>query len=138
MVDCSGSMSDECSDGRAKIQHILHTLKNMILYFKENPSIKVHITINSFDEKIYNVFERTTVTEDNYSEIIKKVSAISPRGSTNIELALKRVSALATKIKTDFPDHTICNIFMTDGEVTDGEVDHNILAQLVDKTIHNY
>lgn len=138
MVDCSGSMSDECSDGRAKIQHILHTLKNMILYFKENPSIKVHITINSFDEKIYNVFERTTVTEDNYSEIVKKVNAISPRGSTNIELALKRVSTLATKIKTEFPDHTICNIFMTDGEVTDGEVDHNILAHLVDKTIHNY
>jgi hypothetical protein len=138
MVDCSGSMSDECSDGRAKIQHILHTLKNMILYFKENPNINVHITINSFDEKIYNVFERTTVTEDNYCEIVKKVNSISPRGSTNIELALKRVSTLATKIKTDFPDHTICNIFMTDGEVTDGEVDHNILAQLVDKTIHNY
>jgi uncharacterized protein YegL len=138
MVDCSGSMSDECSDGRAKIQHIVHTLKNMILYFKENPNIKVHITINSFDDKINNVFKRTNVTEENYSEIISKVNAISPRGSTNIELALKQVSALATQIKTDFPTHTICNVFMTDGEVTDGEVNHNNLSQLVDKTIRNY
>ena len=44
MVDCSGSMSDKCSDGRSKMQHIVHTLKNMILYFKENSSIKAYIT----------------------------------------------------------------------------------------------
>jgi hypothetical protein len=36
MVDCSGSMSDGCADGRTKMQHIVHTIKNMLLYFKEN------------------------------------------------------------------------------------------------------
>ena len=138
MVDCSGSMSDECSDGRDKMQHIIHTLKNMILYFKENPDIKVHITINTFDDKIYNVLDRSSVTEDNYNEIISRVNAISPRGSTNIGLALKRVSTLATQIKTDFPTHNICNIFMTDGDATVGETNHNKLSELTDKTINNY
>jgi hypothetical protein len=138
MVDCSGSMSDECSDGRDKMQHIIHTLKNMILYFKENPDIKVHITINSFDDKIYNVLERSSITEDNYNEIISKVNTISPKGSTNIQLALKRIADLATQIKTDFPTHNISNIFMTDGDATAGETNHTKLAQLIDKTIHNY
>jgi hypothetical protein len=138
MVDCSGSMSDECSDGRNKMQHIIHTLKNMILYFKENPDVKVYITINSFDDKIYNVLNRSSVTEDNYTEIIEKVNSIEPRGPTNIELALKQISYLATKLKADFPTHNICNVFMTDGDATTGETNYNNLAKFVDKTIHNY
>ena len=55
MVDRSGSMSDLCSDGRSKMQHICHTLNNMILYFKENSEIKAHITIHAFDNTIYNI-----------------------------------------------------------------------------------
>jgi AraC-like DNA-binding protein len=136
MVDCSGSMSDKCSDGRSKMQHIVHTLKNMILYFKEN-SIKINITVDSFDDNIYNIIKRCTITEDNYASIIEKIDRISPRQSTDIELALKSVKKTVKKIKTDFPEHNIVSIFMTDGEATSGNTNHNYLSELVDRTVTN-
>ena len=68
MIDCSGSMSDMCYDGRNKMQHIVHTLKNMILYFKENSNIKVNITIHAFDDNIYKIVDRTEINSDNIDE----------------------------------------------------------------------
>ena len=137
MVDCSGSMSDTCSDGRSKMQHIVHTLKNMILYFKENSSIKFHITIYSFDSHIYDVLERSIVTNENFAEILEKVDTIIPRESTNIEDALLKVLEYTNKIKTDFPNSNISHIFMTDGEVTSGNKNAEDLSLLVDRTITN-
>ena len=34
VVDRSGSMSDTCSDGRSKMQHIIHTLKKFLIIQK--------------------------------------------------------------------------------------------------------
>lgn len=136
MVDCSGSMSDQCSDGRTKMQHNLHTLKNMILYFKEN-SIKVYITINTFDDKIYNILCRTTITEENFTFIMAKIDKIIPRGSTNIEKALEHSRETIERIKTDFPDHNISHIFMTDGEATTGNESPELLSELVDRSVTN-
>lgn len=137
MIDCSGSMSDMCSDKRSKMQHIIHTLKNMILYFKENSNIKVHITIYAFDDHIFDILDRSPVTNENFAEIIQKVDSIVPRDSTNIEIALSKVCECANKIKIDYPNSNICHIFMTDGEVTSGEKSAEILSELVDKTITN-
>jgi uncharacterized protein YegL len=137
MIDCSGSMSDQCSDGRTKMQHIIHTLKNMILYFRENPSIKVHITIDAFDDKIHRVLERSSITDDNFNSIIAKVDKILPRGSTNIEIALKSISSTVTDIREKFCSSNIINIFMTDGDATSGNMSHSYLANIVDKTITN-
>ena len=136
MIDCSGSMSDQCSDGRSKMQHIVHTLKNMILYFREN-SIKINITVDAFDDKIYNIIKRCTITDDNYVAIIAKIDTISPRQSTDIELALKSVKNTVEKIKTDFPNHNVINIFMTDGEANAGNTNHIHLSELVDRTVTN-
>jgi len=137
MIDCSGSMSDECSDGRTKMQHIIHTLKNMILYFRENSSIKVHITINAFDDKIHRVLERCSVTDDNFNSIIAKVDKILPRASTNIEIALKSINSTVTDIREKFSSSNIVNIFMTDGDATSGNISHSYLANIVDTTITN-
>jgi len=137
MVDCSGSMSDKCADGRDKMQHILHTLKNMILYFKEKSSIKVYITINAFDDIIHKIVDRTEITQDNIDSIIQKVNAIFPRNSTNIECALKSIKNTIEEIKAHHPTHNICNIFMTDGQSTCGNQDVKYLSELVDINITN-
>lgn len=137
MIDCSGSMSDQCSDGRNKMQHIVHTLKNMILYFRENSSIKVHITVDSFDDKIYNIIKRCSITDENYASIIAKIDTIVPRQSTDIELALKSVKDTVSQIKLDHPEHSVVSIFMTDGEATGGNTNHGYLSEIVDRTVKN-
>ena len=137
MVDCSGSMSDVCSDGRDKMQHIIHTLKNMILYFKEKSSIKVYISVNAFDDNIYKIVDRTEITKDNVDSIIAKVDKISPRNSTNIECALLDIKSTIDKIMSTHPTHNICNIFMTDGQATAGNEDIEYLSGLVDRNITN-
>ena len=134
-VDQSGSMSDACSDGRSKMQHIIHTLKNMIVYFRENPDIKVYITIDSFDDVICSIVKRSPITPDNVGELIAKVELIMPRGSTNIELALNHAGTTVQQLQDEFPSHTICHVFMTDGVANMGEQSANELTRLVNRDI---
>lgn len=136
MVDRSGSMSDMCSDGRDKMQHILHTLQNMIIYFKDN-SANVYINIFTFDDTICEVVERTVINETNLNSIIAKIKTITPRASTNIEKALIIIKHTINKIRLNNPTHNISNIFMTDGVATDGNCDISYLYELVDRNITN-
>jgi len=136
-VDRSGSMSDLCSDGRSKMQHITHTIKNMVKYFVDNPSIKLHITIFAFDDKFVTILERTQINDDNYLNIMKKIEKISPTGSTNIEKALSESREYISTLKREYPSSKINHIFLTDGDATCGNKDKNILYELVDKDITN-
>ena len=137
VIDRSGSMSDRCSDGRTKMQHISHTLKNMILYFHENPTINLHISVFAFDDKFVSVVERTRIYVSNLQEILTKIDKIRPSGSTDIELALEKTGDYIEEIKKDYPHHIISHIFMTDGEATNGSTDHNILKGLINPHIEN-
>jgi len=137
MVDRSGSMSDICSDGRDKMQHILHTLKNMIIYFKDNKSLRVYVNIFAFDDKIEEIVSRTDINEENIDAIISKINRISPRNSTNIENALISIKCTIDKIQLENPTHNISNIFMTDGEATAGNCNIDYLSGLVDRNITN-
>lgn len=136
-IDCSGSMSDLCSDNRTKMQHIIHTLKNMIIFFHEHPTIKINITINAFDSLIYKIVTRTTITDTNFNEIISKIDKISPRGSTNIEDALKESSNEISRLQELFPSNIITHIFMTDGEATDGSREISHLQTIINPDIVN-
>ena len=136
-IDQSGSMTDKCSDGRTKMQHIIHTLKNMILYFHTNQIINLHVTVFAFDDNFVTVVERTQISATNLQEILTKVEGIHPIGGTNIELALKETGKYITQIKADNPLHNVNHIFMTDGDATVGSNDHNVLKGLVDSSVEN-
>ena len=142
VVDRSGSMSDTCSDGRSKMQHIIHTLKNMIIYFNENTdlqanNIKINVTIFVFDYSFVRVIERTQITEENLNSILAKIDKIRPNDSTNIELALKETNKYILELQELYPENQINHIFMTDGEATAGDMNPHNLRKLVNKNIYN-
>jgi len=120
IIDCSASMSDHCSDGRTKMHHITHTLKNMIWFLNDHPNIKHYITVNAFNLVIFKIIERTTITPENLPELLIKIDNIRPFDCTNIEYALINSVKNINEIKTLYPTHKINHIFMTDGEATNG------------------
>jgi hypothetical protein len=132
-IDHSGSM-----DSASKLDQAIYTLKNIVDYLEEHPNIKANVTIFKFDDRVTKVIERTNVTEENYKSIEKKISKIRSRGGTNIEVALQESTNYIRQLKTLYPTHQISHIFLTDGAVTEGETDKNILKQLVDKDVYNY
>ena len=136
-LDRSGSMSDPCADGRTKMQHIIHTMSNIVTYFRENSEINAFITINAFDDQLYSIVKRTNVTEDNYKKIIGKIDSLTPKGSTDIGKALTSVRETSTKLREQFPDHKQVHVFMTDGQITQGISKHETLRELVDTEITN-
>lgn len=132
-IDHSGSM-----DLASKLNQAVYTLKNIVGYLEEHPNIKANVTIFKFDDRFSNVLERTNVTEENYKSIEKIISKIRSSGGTNIGLALEETSKYIRDLKTMYPTHQISHIFLTDGEVTEGENNPAILKQLVVKDIYNY
>jgi hypothetical protein len=130
-------MEDRCGDGKTKMQHICHILKNMVSYFKEHPTIRAHITICTFDDVCDTVLERVVITDTNFSKIITTIDEILPRGSTNIEAAIQHINQCCSTIRTEFPTHNICSVFMTDGQVTTGNPEVEVISGLIDRTIDN-
>jgi len=137
MVDRSASMEDRCGDGKTKMQHICHILKNMVSYFKEHPTIRAHITICTFDNVCDTILERVVITDTNFSKIITTIDEILPRGSTNIEAAIQHINQCCSTIRAEFPTHNICSVFMTDGQVTTGNPEVEVISGLIDRTIDN-
>jgi Mg-chelatase subunit ChlD len=142
-VDCSGSMSDICNDGRTKMDHANHTLINMMNYFAQHPELMVSITVFAFDSSIYNIITNEEVREDNLDKLIQDVKKIRPKDMTNIEQALinsKEYISSYIKNITDSDigsDVYVSNIFMTDGDATQGETLPNKLKEYVSPLVSN-
>lgn len=130
-VDCSGSMSDICNDRRSKMDHINHTIINMILFLVEHPEFVVYISVFAFDDKIYTIIENELISHDNFERLIQQVKQIRPKNMTNIEKALCNSKTYIQNLQkqyqcdNDFQDDvnvikdnkkniTITHVFMTD------------------------
>lgn len=137
-IDSTGSMQDICSDGRSKMEHILHTLENMLYVFHESTSCEISIHVQSFDTIIYEIISNVeNINKADINLLVQKIKKIRPRGSTNIECALKSASNQIAQYKSLHPDHDVAHIFLTDGEITDGAFELSILQSVVPKDCTN-
>lgn len=140
-IDCSGSMSDVCSDGRTKMKHIIYTLENMLRIFHKTKETNISLRIKSFDTHIYvdvdTIENISQKTQDELEAIIVKICNIIPKGSTNIEKALKATSEHLAYYMKNNPSTYIAHIFLTDGEITDGSTDNTYLKTLVSNEYPN-
>ena len=140
-VDCSGSMSDICNDKRSKMDHINHTIINMIMFIVENPELMVFISVFAFDDKIYTIIENELISKENVETLVQQVRQIRPKNTTNIEKALTNSKEYIQKIYDcdviSKDNITITHIFMTDGDANQGITIPEELLQKCDLSISN-
>lgn len=138
-IDRSGSMSDKCSDGRSKMQHIIHTLTNMLEYFKlHDRLLTIYVSIYAFDNKLDTIIEHTLIKPSNFQEFVAKIEELHPRGETNIQLALKNAATKIEHLQENDCAVRYYHIFMTDGLPTAGESSAEILKTFIPKNTYNY
>ena len=129
MLDKSGSMDDMCEDGKTKMEQITHVVTNMLRYISNN-CLRQNVTMNvkTFNSQVQEIIVNEIITEDNLPEMIGRLRKIYPEDGTNIECALK---ALDSGEESN-------NIFMSDGNASNGETRPEELAKLMDVTATNY
>jgi len=126
-VDCSGSMSDPCMDGRTKLQHIKHVLANILRLFASYGHITFNVSIDAFDDHISSIFDFVQITPENVEQYIAKINGIHPRGQTNLVLPLENTKRqMATRAKS-FPENKRLHFLLTDGNDTCGNSSKKIV-----------
>jgi len=134
-VDRSGSMGSYERDGMTKMQHIIHTIKNMMRYFVEElQDTSIYISVITFDDRVNCIIDKALVNNDNIKSLVSLVDDIYPRNMTNIGDAIMA----ANKQKESFTEeiqHT--HILLTDGNPTDGIMSHNLLKECLDLSYRN-
>ena len=125
--DISGSMSDLCNDGKTKMQHATHTLKNIVTSLAN--SSKITMATYGFDDRIEQIFPDTKVTPSNVAELRAKLDNLQPRGSTDIYQSLETQKARAAQRP---PNMRQTNLMMTDGQANLGKsIDYSEMSKQV-------
>lgn len=114
-TDFSGSMSEQCNDGNTKMQHIQHTMINILRLFVDYTTMKFNISIDTFDDKYELLFDFTEINTDNLDEMISKITKIYPRNSTSLILPLEKTKIELKNRKNQYPNHKQLHILLTDG-----------------------
>ena len=114
-IDCSASMSDKCRDGRTKLQHITHTLCNILRLFVSYETQVFNVCIHIFNEEINTVIDFITVSRENIDSLIAKISSIYDNGTTNLVNPIKTTNLQMRDRKMEFPGHKLLHFMLTDG-----------------------
>jgi hypothetical protein len=136
-LDISASMSDLCKDGRTQMQHAIHTAKNVISAIARIEDSNVSIIVYAFDDFVDKIIPMTKIIQDNVSILESMLDTCKPRGSTNIEKALKNAVTVISTLKSSDPLCHITHIFLTDGQATAGESNSHVLSNYVDSSVRN-
>jgi hypothetical protein len=130
-IDASGSMSDMCPDGRTKMRHILFTLENMLYVLHKNTETNISVYIQSFSTTVKKIVKTNKMCDENVDSLIQKILQIIPDASTNIEAALESANRYIDLYKIENPTYDVIHLFLTDGEITSGEPNKEILKNLI-------
>ena len=131
-VDMSGSMDDDCADGKTKMQHAKHTLKNIITSLSKTPEASVSLTTYGFDDKVEKILEDEQITPDSANRLRETIDKnLQSRGGTNIYDPLKHQSARASANHEQTPNLRQMNITLTDGIANQGIVKYSEIATQV-------
>ena len=136
--DISGSMAEYCSDGSSKMNHAIHTLKNIITSIANNTAASVTMATYGFDDKIETIFEDTLITKDNVVELRNKLGNLLPRNNTDLYQSLETQKERAEQRRTINPKIKQTNITLTDGQTNAGKsTDYNDISNQVPENCTN-
>ena len=160
-LDHSGSMDDPCADGRTKMQHIKHTIRNILrvlmIKLEENPELTIYMCIHIFSHDVENILQKyvkdnkenvvldsdtllegfVRITKKSVQWIIDEVERIVPWGCTNIELSLKHAKDKMDTFRENHPEFRMAHIQLTDGQATLGKSIPEDLKPFVDTSYRN-
>lgn len=129
--DISGSMSDFCKDGKSKMQHAKHTLKNIVTALAKSEGASVAMATYGFDDKVEEIFQDTKITPENATELRNKLDQLEPRNGTDICKPLEMQAKRAAARQAVNPTLRQTNITMTDGQANQGITSYSEMAKQV-------
>ena len=136
-VDISGSMGDTCRDGKSKMTHATHTLKNIAKVLSESNSSNgsnVSLAIYGFDNCVDEIIPLTKITPANINEMRGLLdNKLQPRNGTDIHLALQKANQRLTARNNLNPGILQTHILMTDGQTNEGITDYKIIANEINE-----
>jgi len=119
--DISGSMSDVCKDGKTKMEHAIHTLKNIVSAIVKSEGASVTMATYGFDDKVDEISAGTQITQENETLLRTKMDGLHPRNGTDLYKSLEEQSNRAAKRREVNPNVRQTNITLTDGQANEGK-----------------
>lgn len=135
-IDNSGSMTDICKDGRSKLNHVKHTISNILRLFSEQKKTHINVAVQTFDDKLKKIFDFVQVTEDNVDSLISDIDKIYSNGATDLHKPIVSAQSMLNERRTEYSSHKRIHIELTDGEDTCSNT-HETLTNEIDDDIRH-